>query len=88
MDTAGRTVTRGGREIELTAREFNILEYLLENRGRVLSRDKICNHIWNYDYDGASNVIDVYMHHLRKKIDENQDEKLIKTVKGAGYVIR
>ena len=88
MDTAGRTVTRGGREIELTAREFNILEYLLENRGRVLSRDKICNHIWNYDYDGASNVIDVYMHHLRKKIDENQEEKLIKTVKGAGYVIR
>ena len=54
----------------------------------MLSRDKICNHIWNYDYDGASNVIDVYMHHLRKKIDENQDEKLIKTVKVAGYVIR
>lgn len=88
MDPAGRRVTRDGKEIELTSREFNILEYLLENRGRVLSRDKICNHIWSYDYDGASNVIDVYMHHLRKKIDDGQEEKLIKTVKGAGYVVR
>lgn len=88
MDPAGRRVTRDEEEIQLTSKEFNILEYLLENRGRVLSRDKICNHIWNYDYDGASNVVDVYMHHLRKKIDEGQDEKLIETVKGAGYVIR
>lgn len=88
MDVSARTVTREGKEIKLTAKEFNILEYLLRNQGQVLSRDKLCNHIWNYDYDGASNVIDVYMHHIRKKIDGDYQEKMIKTIKGAGYVIR
>lgn len=88
MDVSARTVTREGKEIKLTAKEFNILEYLLRNQGQVLSRDKLSNHIWNYDYDGASNVIDVYMHHIRKKIDGDYQEKMIKTIKGAGYVIR
>lgn len=88
LDSASRTVIRGGQEIKLTAKEFDILEYLMQNQGRVLSRDKLSNHIWNYDYDGGSNVIDVYMYHLRRKIDRDFDEKKIQTVKGAGYIIK
>ena len=88
LDSASRTVTRGGQETKLTAKEFDILEYLMQNQGRVLSRDKLSNHIWNYDYDGGSNVIDVYMYHLRRKIDRDFDEKKIQTVKGAGYMIK
>ena len=88
LDSASRTVTRGGQESKLTAKEFDILEYLMQNQGRVLSRDKLSNHIWNYDYDGGSNVIDVYMYHLRRKIDRDFDEKKIQTVKGAGYMIK
>ena len=88
IDPESRTVTRAGSEISLTAKEFDILEYLMQNKGKVLSRDKLSNHIWNYDYDGGSNVIDVYMYHLRKKIDAGFDEKRIVTVKGAGYMIR
>lgn len=88
IDPESRTVTRAGSEISLTAKEFDILEYLMQNKGKVLSRDKLSNHIWNYDYDGGSNVIDVYMYHLRKKIDAGFDEKRIVTVKGAGYMIK
>lgn len=88
LDSASRTVMRADEEITLTAKEFDILEYLMQNEGRVLSRDKLANHIWNYDYDGGSNVIDVYIHHLRKKVDGGYDEKKIVTVKGAGYVLR
>ena len=88
LDSASRTVTRGGQETKLTAKEFDILEYLMQNQGRVLSRDKLSNPIWNYDYDGGSNVIDVYMYHLRRKIDRDFDEKKIQTVKGAGYMIK
>lgn len=88
LDSASRTVTRDGQEINLTAKEFDILEYLMQNEGRVLSRDKLANHIWNYDYDGGSNVIDVYIHHLRKKVDGDYEEKKIITVKGAGYMVK
>ena len=88
LDSAARRVERGGKEISLTAKEFDILEYLMQNEGKVLSRDKLSNHIWNYDYDGGSNVIDVYVHHLRKKVDEGFDEKKIVTVKGAGYMVK
>ena len=88
LDSESRIVTRAGKEINLTAKEFDILEYLMQNKGKVLSREMLSTHVWNYDYDGGSNVIDVYMHHLRKKIDEGFDEKVIVTVKGAGYVIR
>lgn len=88
LDSTSRQVERDGREIFLTAKEFDILEYLMQNQGRVLSRDKLSNHIWNYDYDGGSNVIDVYMYHLRRKIDDGFDEKKILTVKGAGYMVR
>lgn len=88
MNTATREVSRAGNRIELTAKEFNILEYLLRNQGRVLSREKISSNIWNYDYDGASNVIDVFVYQLRKKIDAPFDKKLIHTVKGVGYLCK
>lgn len=85
MDRAAHRVTRGDREISLTAKEFEILEYLMQNPGIVLTRDKLSSHVWNYDYDGGSNVIDVYVHHLRKKIDGDFEDKKIVTVKGVGY---
>lgn len=85
MDRRAHQVFRGGVEIELTSKEFEILEYMMQNPGAVLSRDKLSSHVWNYDYDGGSNVIDVYMHHLRKKIDGSFEEKKIVTVKGVGY---
>lgn len=90
VDTAAHTVVKGGRSIELTAREFNILEYMLHNIGRVVTRDNLSSHVWNYDYDGGSNVIDVYMHHLRKKLeaDADKEDRIIETVKGVGYIIR
>lgn len=88
LDSAARMVSRDGKEISLTAKEFDILEYMMQNEGRVLSRDKLSNHIWNYDYDGGSNVIDVYIHHLRKKVDGDFEHKKIVTVKGAGYILK
>lgn len=65
-----------------------MLEYLLRNPGRVLSRDKIENHVWNYDFEGGSNVVDVYIRYLRKKIDNGFNKKLLHTIRGAGYVLR
>ena len=88
LDSATRSATRDGKEIKLTAKEYSILEYLMRNQGVVLSRDKIEQHIWNYDYTGSSNVIDVYIRTLRKKIDADFDVKLIQTVRGMGYVIK
>lgn len=83
-----RTVTRGNRPIALSTKEFSILEYLLRNKGVVLSRDKIGQHVWNFDYEGSSNVVDVYIRYLRKKMDEGFNTKLIHTIRGAGYVLR
>ncbi len=88
LDRAARSVRRGGREIALSAKEFALLEYLMLNRGRVLSRETIENHIWNFDYEGGTNVVDVYISYLRKKIDGGAGEKLIHTVRGSGYVLR
>ncbi len=88
INTASRKVTRANREIALSAKEYELLQYLAVNEGTVLSREKIENHIWNYDYEGGTNVIDVYIRYLRKKIDENFETKLIHTVRGAGYVLR
>ena len=88
VDCAARTVTRCGVPVALSAREFDILEYLIRNQGIVLSRDKISRHVWNYDYEGGSNVVDVYIRYLRKKLDEGREPKLIHTVRGAGYVLR
>lgn len=78
-------VRRGEREIELTPKEFEILACLMERPGRVLSREKIMNRVWDYDYDGGSNVVDVYVHHLRKKVDAEGEDSHIVTVKGVGY---
>ena len=88
MDTAAKVVKRGGKEIPLSAKEYALLEYLMHNAGIVLSREKIENHIWNFDYEGGKNVVDVYIRYLRKKIDEGYDKKLIHTVRGRGYVLR
>ncbi|MCC8139414.1 MAG: response regulator transcription factor [Lachnospiraceae bacterium] len=88
MDCAAKRVTRGGREITLSAREYALLEYLMHNPGITLSREQIEDHIWNYDYEGGTNVVDVYISYLRRKIDSGQERKLIHTVRGRGYVIR
>ena len=88
MDNAAKVVKRGGKEIPLPAKEYALLEYLMHNVGIVLSREKIENHIWNFDYEGGTNVVDVYIRYLRKKIDEGYDKKLIHTVRGRGYVLR
>lgn len=88
MDLKTHKVFRGENEIELSSKEFAMLEYLLRNQGKVLSRDQIEQHVWNYDYMGGSNMVDVYIRYLRKKIDEAQGKKLIHTVRGAGYVLR
>ena len=88
VDCGRHLVRRGGRDILLSAKEFAILEYLIRNKGIVLSREKIENHIWNFDYEGGSNVVDVYIRYLRKKIDDGFDAKLIHTIRGSGYVLR
>lgn len=81
-------VFRGDTEITLSSKEFAVLRYLILNQGIVLSREKIEQHIWNYDYYGGSNVVDVYIRYLRKKLDQNFEPKLIHTVRGAGYVLK
>lgn len=81
-------VTRADQEIQLSAKEFSLLRYMMQNEGIVLSRDKLEQHLWNYDFTGSSNVIDVYIRYLRKKIDEGFDPPLIHTVRGHGYVLR
>ena len=88
VDCNARTVMRGNKEIELSSKEFAILEYLIRNKGIVLSREKIEQHVWNYDYEGGSNIVDVYIRYLRKKIDSEHELKLIQTVRGSGYVLR
>lgn len=88
VDLNTHEVCRGETAIELSNKEFSILRYLCMNQGVVLSRDKIEEHIWNYDYTGASNVVDVYIRYLRRKIDDKFEPKLIHTVRGAGYVLR
>lgn len=88
VDIKSREVKRGGVRIELSAREFSILEMLIRNAGTVMSREKIENGVWNYDYEGGTNVIDVYIRYLRKKIDDGYEKKLIHTVRGVGYVLR
>lgn len=81
-------VFRRGKEISLSGKEFSLLRYMIQNQGIILSREKLEQHIWNYDFSGGSNVIDVYIRYLRKKIDEGQEKKLIHTVRGVGYVLR
>lgn len=88
VDCDSKTASRGGEAIALTSREFALLEYMIRNKGCVLSRAQITEHVWSYDYEGASNMIDVYIRNLRRKIDDGRGKKLIHTVRYAGYVLR
>ena len=87
LNPAAREVTRGGRRIELTNKEYALLEYLLRNQGRILSRSQIAEHVWNLSFDTETNVIDVYVAYLRQKIDKGEKLKLIKTARGVGYLL-
>ena len=88
LDSNTKTVTRAGKNIELTAKEFSLLEYMMRNKGVVLSREMIENNLWNYDYEGGTNVVDVYVGYLRKKMDTGFSKKLIHTVWGTGWVLK
>lgn len=88
LDCDTHRVMRGDKELSLSSKEFSVLEYMIRNKGIVLSREKIEAHIWNYDYAGGSNVVDVYIRYLRKKVDESFPQKLIHTIRGAGYVLK
>lgn len=88
LDLDRHLVTRAGREIALTAKEFAVLEYMIRNKNIVLSRERIENHIWSFDYEGGSNVVDVYVRYLRRKIDDGFAHKLIQTIRGSGYILR
>ena len=88
VDVTSRTVKRDDKSLKLSTREFTILEYMIRNKGKILSRDTIEQHIWNYDYEGGTNVIDVYIRYLRKKIDDGYEPKLIHTIRGIGYVLK
>ena len=88
VDLDAKLVFRDNVLIKLSGREYSILEYLIRNKGKILSRERIEDHIWNYDYEGGTNVIDVYIRYLRKKIDDSYTPKLIHTIRGLGYVLR
>ena len=87
LDCIRRKVTRSNENIELAPKEFSILEYLMRNRGRPLSRTMIVEHVWDMDYDGLTNIVDVYIRHLRSKIDDKFAIKMIHTVRGIGYML-
>ena len=87
LEPAARTVTRGGRPIELSAQEFALLELLMRHPNQVMTRRRILDHVWGYDANPASNVVDTYVHYLRNKVDRGQPVALIRTVRSAGYVI-
>ncbi|MBX3295851.1 MAG: response regulator transcription factor [Acidobacteria bacterium] len=87
LDRLSQTVKRSGQKIELTSKEYALLEYLMANAGRVLSRTMIVEHVWDQSFDGATNIVDVYVRHLRNKVDETHEKKLIRTVRGVGYAV-
>ncbi|HXG67800.1 MAG TPA: response regulator transcription factor [Blastocatellia bacterium] len=87
LDRLSQQVRRAGRRIDLTAKEYALLEYLMANAGRVLSRTMIIEHVWDQSFDGVTNIVDVYVRHLRNKVDDPHDRKLIRTVRGVGYMI-
>lgn len=88
VDEGARTIKRAGTSIELTRREFDLLVFLLDNRNQVLSRDQLLNEVWGFDYVGETNVVDVYIGYLRKKIDHDYDYSLIHTVRGVGFMLK
>jgi len=87
LDPWNRKVLRGGKEISLTGKEYALLEYLMRNQGRIVSKSMIIEHVWDMNYEGLSNVVNVYINHLRKKVDKNFKNRLIQTVRGYGYKI-
>ena len=87
LDRLSQQVKRGGKRIDLTSKEYSLLEYLMSNAGRVLSRTMIIEHVWDQSFDGITNIVDVYVRHLRTKVDDPYDRKLIRTVRGVGYTI-
>lgn len=88
LDPATHFVEREGQPVELTSKEYALLEYMMRNPNRLITREMAESHVWSYDYDGASNVVDVYIRRLRRKIDDPYSHKLIETVRGAGYRLR
>jgi len=88
LDPARHSAFRGGQKIDLTAKEFALLDYFMRNPGRVLTRTMIIEHVWDYDFDTGTNVVDVYVNYLRKKIDSDREPKLIHTIRGVGYVMK
>ena len=87
LDRLSQQVKRSGKRIELTSKEYSLLEYLVSNAGRVLSRTMIVEHVWDQSFDGVTNIIDVYVRHLRVKVDDPFPQKLIRTVRGVGYTV-
>lgn len=88
LDTSEKSVTRAGKQIELTGKEYEVLEYLMQSKNRILSRDQIKEHVWDFDYEGDSNIIDVLIKNIRKKIDVEDGKQIIYTKRGLGYVIK
>lgn len=88
LDVSRHSAVRGDKEIELTVKEFQLLELLLRHQGQVLSRAQILDHVWQYDRDFASNVVDIYIHYLRNKVDKGFDRQLIHTIRGVGYTLK
>ena len=88
LDRLSQQVKRAGQRIDLTSKEYALLEYLMSNAGRVLSRNMIIEHVWDQSFDGITNIVDVYIRHLRNKVDDGYDPKLLQTVRGVGYTIR
>jgi two-component system copper resistance phosphate regulon response regulator CusR len=88
LDRLSQQVKRSGHRIDLTSKEYALLEYLMSNAGRVLSRNMIIEHVWDQSFDGITNIVDVYIRHLRNKVDSGHEPKLLRTVRGVGYTIR
>ena len=88
LDTSNKSVTRAGKQIELTGKEYEVLEYLMQSKNRILSREQIKEHVWDFDYEGDSNIIDVLIKNIRKKIDVEDGKQIIYTKRGLGYVIK
>lgn len=87
LDLAKKQVTKSGEIIDLTGKEYEVLEYLMKNRGSILSRDQILNHVWDYEYEGASNIVDVIIKNIRKKLDRGEGNTIIHTKRGLGYFV-
>lgn len=88
LDLAKKQVTKSGEIIDLTGKEYEVLEYLMKNKGSILSRDQILNHVWDYEYEGASNIVDVIIKNIRKKLDRGEGNTIIYTKRGLGYFVK